>query len=112
MRLLFDQNLSRKLVGDLSAEYPGSTHVAIVRMETADDRLVWGYAADHDSILVSKDSDFAQLAFLHGAPPKVIWLRIGNAATTTIARRLREVRVAVEAFVADPDEALLEVSAG
>jgi len=27
---------------------------------------------------------FRQLSFLHGAPPKVIWLSVGNAATEAI----------------------------
>ena len=34
---------------------------------------------------MSKDSDFRQLAFLHGPPPKVVWLRIGNVTTVEIA---------------------------
>lgn len=60
-------------------------------------------------MLVSKDSDFAQLAFLYGAPPKVVWLRLGNAATATIAHRSRESWPAIEAFDVEPEEALLEV---
>ncbi|MGD9794259.1 MAG: DUF5615 family PIN-like protein [Acidimicrobiia bacterium] len=32
--------------------------------------------------IVSKDSDFRQLAFLYGPPPKVVWLQVANASTT------------------------------
>ena len=45
---------------------------------------VWRYAREHGFAAVSKDSDFRQLAFLHGPPPKMIWLRIGNASTATV----------------------------
>lgn len=38
---------------------------------------------------MSKDSDFRQLAFLHGPPPKAIWVRLGNASTIEIFDALR-----------------------
>ena len=41
MKLLFDQNLSHKLVGQLSAEFPGSTHVRDAGLATAPDPDVW-----------------------------------------------------------------------
>lgn len=110
MKLLFDQNLSRKLVGTLEAEYPDSTHVAVVGLDTADDRAVWQYAAQHELVLVSKDNDFAQLAFLFGAPPKVVWVRVGNSTSATVADVLRDARPTIATFVADPDEALLVLS--
>ncbi|MCY3960235.1 MAG: DUF5615 family PIN-like protein [bacterium] len=58
MRLLLDQNLSRRLVGLLAIEYPGSCHVVEVGLDTATDRAIWEYAHDHDFLIVSKDSDF------------------------------------------------------
>lgn len=66
MRLLFDQNLSRHLVRHLVGEYPDSEHVTDVGLDTASDREIWDYAADHDLAIVSKNADFRQLAFLHG----------------------------------------------
>lgn len=38
-------------------------------------------------MVVSKDSDFRQLAFLFGPPPKVMWLRVGNASTARVPFR-------------------------
>jgi len=58
-------------------------------------------------VIVSKDSDFRQLAFLHGPPPKVIWLRVGNASTATILQVLLDHVEDIEAFSANEDEALL-----
>ena len=107
MRLLFDQNLSRRLVNLLAAEYPRSVHVTGVGLEMATDREIWDHAALHELVIVSKDSDFRQLAFLHGPPPKAVWVRTGNASTSEIAQRLRDRVDELERFVADHDEALL-----
>jgi len=58
VKLLFDQNLSRRLVGMLSIEYPESRHVTEVGLDTATDAVIWSYAGEHDFLIVSKDSDF------------------------------------------------------
>jgi predicted nuclease of predicted toxin-antitoxin system len=47
------------------------------------------------------------LSFLHGSPPKVVWLSVGNAGTDAIAELLERHRDDVEAFSATPDESLL-----
>ena len=109
MKLLLDQNLSRNLVEPLQASYPGTTHVSLVSLETASDRQIWEHAGEHGYAIASKDSDFRQLAFLFGPPPKVLWLRAGNASTATLLQLLLTHRSAIEAFDADPDEALLVI---
>ena len=42
-----------------------------------------------DYALVSKDGDFRQLAFLHGAPRKVVSLQIGNSPTSAAVAILK-----------------------
>lgn len=105
--LLFDQNLSRRLVGLLADEYPGSQHVEGAGLLGADDQVVWQYAAARGLMVVSKDSDFRHLALLHGPPPKVIWLRIGNGPTAAVDALLRTRAADVQAFAADMAVALL-----
>lgn len=107
MRLLFDQNLSRRLVSVLSGLYPDSTHVSLVGLDTATDREIWDFAAAQDYVIVSKDSDFRQLAFLLGGPPKTVWLRVGNVSTDVIAVLLANHVNDIAAFVDDDEEALL-----
>lgn len=107
MKLLFDQNLSRRLVTQLANEFPDSAHVATVGLDTATDREIWDHAAEHDYVIASKDSDFRQLAFLHGPPPKALWLRVGNASTPTIANLLRTHADDIKAFAQSEAEALL-----
>ena len=90
MSLLFDQNLSRRLVALLAAEYPGSEHVSGAGLITADDLAIWHYAAAKSLAVVSKDSDFRHLSLVHGPPPKVIWLQVGNGPTSDVADLLRD----------------------
>lgn len=58
MRLLFDQNLSFKLVRLLADVYPDSVHVRDLQLVEADDLTIWRYAAERELAIVSKDSDF------------------------------------------------------
>ncbi len=105
MRLLFDQNLSFKLVRLLADVFPDSVHVRDSDLLEADDAAIWRYAAERDLIIVSKDSDFHQMSLLHGHPPKTVWLRVGNGPTSTIAARLREHHATMRRFHADPRRA-------
>lgn len=110
MKLLFDRNLSRQLVSLTDPAFPESRHVIDQDLDTATDREIWGHAAAHGYLIVSKDSDFRQLAFLHGPPPKAIWLRVGNVSTGTIREWLLRHRELIEEFEADAEGALLVLS--
>jgi predicted nuclease of predicted toxin-antitoxin system len=68
---------------------------------------VWEFARADGYVIVSKDSGFRQLAFLFGPPPKVVWLRVGNASTSVIVSLLRDSIDVVEAFAMGGDDALL-----
>lgn len=107
MKLLFDQNLSSALIRTLADLYPDSAHVRTLGLHEVDDTVVWNHAAAHGFTIVSKDSDFHQLCFLRGHPPKVIWLRIGNAPTAAVATLLREQYAAVQSFFTDTEAAFL-----
>lgn len=52
MKLLFDHNLSPRLVHLLADDYPQSQHVFLLGMEQADDRQIWDYAGRNDFIIV------------------------------------------------------------
>ena len=110
MRLLFDQNLSHRLVTLLVAEYPGSEHVRDVGLNAADDPTVWQYAAHSGLAIVSKDSDFQHRALLHGHPPKVVWVRLGNCTTAAVAALLRARQADLLTFEADATASFLVLS--
>lgn len=75
MKLLLDENLSRRLVPLLLTTYPETSQIALLKLEMSSDREIWEYAKSNDFIIVTRDSDFHELGTLYGAPPKVIWLK-------------------------------------
>jgi predicted nuclease of predicted toxin-antitoxin system len=109
VRLLFDENLSPRLVDKLAGVYPDSLHVRSVGLRAKEDAIIWEYARQNDLIIVSKDNDFRQLIFLKGPPPKVVWLSVGNAATEAICYLLQDNFSNLEAFKADPEAGLLPI---
>lgn len=109
MKLLFDENLSYRLVTSLSDLFPGSEQVVTSGLERAQDASVWTYAATKGLTIVSKDWDFLQLSTLRGHPPKVIWLRLGNCPVKRIAEVLRERHLDLLRFEEDPTAALLVI---
>jgi predicted nuclease of predicted toxin-antitoxin system len=110
MKLLFDQNLSHRLVGLLAAEFPGSQHVRDAGLAAAADSAVWAYAVAQGLAIVSKDTDFQHRALLFGHPPKVVWVRLGNCPTAAVAALLRTRQADLLAFEADPTASFLALS--
>lgn len=110
MKLLFDANVSPRLVPALQDAFPGSIHVRDVGLARATDAEIWDYARNHDLNIVSKDSDFHQVSFVRGPPPKVIWIRAGNCATAEIEAMLQSNRAEILAFGAAAEAAFLALS--
>ena len=103
MKLLFDENLSPKLVEMLADVYPGSAQVDRIGLGSESDSTVWEYAKAHGFSIVSKDSDYQELSTIKGHPPKVIWLRRGNCSTRQIESILRANSVRLFDFERDDD---------
>ena len=110
MKLLLDNNISQRLVALLANEFPGSVHVRSVGLASASDRQVWDFAKAEGFAIVSKDADFHQMSFLHGPPPKVVWIRHGNCTTDDMVILLRRYAAAIEAFANDSESAFLAIS--
>ena len=107
MKLLFDENLSSRLAKDLADVFPGSQPIDLAGLHGQSDEVVWEYARLQGFIIVSKDNDFRQRSFLKGAPPKVIWLSVGNAGTDAISRRSRDSQARIALFDRNQEESLL-----
>ena len=61
MKLLFDHNLSPKLVNRLGDLFPNSNHVYYLNLDQVEDRLVWQYARENNFTIVTRDSDYNEL---------------------------------------------------
>jgi predicted nuclease of predicted toxin-antitoxin system len=89
VKLLFDQNMSPRLVRRLADIYPDSEHVYMIGLDAAPDLTIWEYARDNEYIIVTRDADFSDLNVMLGFPPKVIWVRRGNCTTGEMEAILR-----------------------
>lgn len=110
MKLLFDENLSHKLVWILADIFPESLHVRDIGLKAADDPAVWDYAKNNDLMIVSKDSDMHQRSFLFGYPPKIIWVRLGNCSTSDVVNLLRRKFDDIKLFYEDNYASFLSLS--
>jgi predicted nuclease of predicted toxin-antitoxin system len=107
MKLLFDQNISPRLPRLLADIYPESVHVREIGLREADDSAIWEYAKTNEFVRVSKDSDFQQRSLLQGAPPKFIWLRVGNCTVKRTEDLLRSYSAAIHTFDLDDSKSHL-----
>jgi predicted nuclease of predicted toxin-antitoxin system len=73
-RYLIDANLPRH-----ASAWAGGDCLFVVDMDPElTDAEIWKYAAAHGLTVVSKDADFANMAFADEAGPSVIQMRVGN----------------------------------
>ena len=109
MKLLFDHNLSHKLVRRLADIFSDSTQTQLLGLSTANDSTIWQYANDNSFVVVTLDKDFADLALHRGAPPKIIWLRCGNSTVSEVEHLLRANFEEVQKFNSTAEASLLEI---
>jgi len=98
MKLLFDQNISYRIVRLLQKTFPGCKHVKEMELDNMQDSEIWEFAKTNDFAIVTSDADFYDLAVIKGIPPKVIWVRTGNTSTLNISRLMIENRDQIEGF--------------
>jgi len=109
VKLLFDQNLSHRLVAILASVFPDSSHVRHFGLQSAADQVIWELAREQGFTVVSKDAEFHQRSFVLGFPPKIIWVRLGNCSTSDVAAVLREYEADIRRFCDDEVHAFLAI---
>ena len=101
VKLLFDENLSHRLVKILANLYPSSVHVASIGLGSSSDEDIWQAAKKSGFTIVSKDGDFDDMVSVRGFPPKIIWLQLGNCTTNQIAAKLLDHYEEIHRFETD-----------
>ncbi len=109
MKLLFDQNVSPKLVQRLADLFPGYAHVQDLGLDSTDDGVVWEWAGREGFTVVSKDENYNHLSVLRGSPPKVLWLLLGNSTTQQVEDTIRGRIEDIRAFETDPTADVLTI---
>jgi predicted nuclease of predicted toxin-antitoxin system len=101
MRLLFDQNISFRIISKLQDVFPEAKQVRELGLENSTDREIWEYAKSKDYSIVTFDADFYDMSNLYGHPPRIIWLRTGNRKTSDLAKLLTDRSVIIQEFLTD-----------
>lgn len=109
MKLLLDENLSRRLLPFLEHDYPGSSQVVLLGMESASDKDVWQKAKDDDYVILTRDADFQELSLVWGQPPKVIRLKTLNQSRAATLKILLENRSVIAESLMIHDMASVEI---
>lgn len=109
MKLLLDENLSRRIVPFIQDLYPNSTQVALVGLEQADDKTIRQYAIDNSFIIATKDADFYEMNILYGQPPKIVWLKMGNQSKAATIKTLQDHQKAIEQALITDNNACVEI---
>ena len=84
MKLLLDENLSRRPVPALQARFPGSSQVSLLGLERATDAQLCEHAAQHGFVLCSKDDDFHRLVAARDYQPRLVHLALGNVGNDAV----------------------------
>ena len=101
MKLLFDQNISYRIVSKLKNTFPEAKQVREIGLENSTDRVIWEYSKRNDFTVVTFDADFYDMSNLYGHPPRIIWLRTGNRRTSDLAKLLIDRSVIIQEFLTD-----------
>lgn len=109
MKLLFDANISYRILKKIKEYFPDCQHVSNLSKNNLKDFAIWEYAKSNNYIIVSFDQDFYDMQLLFDFPPKIVWLRTGNLTTNMIADLLIERRDIIADLNRDSESGILEI---
>ncbi len=108
MKLLFDQNISFRLVKKINDIYQEAKQVRELGLENATDLEIFEYAKRNNFAIVTFDADFCDLNIIKGYPPKIIWIRTGNTTTQNLEKVIRLKSGLINSFL-EEDFGCLEI---
>lgn len=109
MNLLFDQNISPKILKILPKEFSGSQQVRFAGLEDVSDFKIFEYARQYQFAIVTFDSDFVDLNAMYGTPPKIIYLNTGNMSTRSISELLTHNFLKITHYLNSQSDNILEL---
>jgi predicted nuclease of predicted toxin-antitoxin system len=101
--LLIDENLPASLAVILPVSCSHATDLGI----QPSDHSIWLHARHDDWVILTRDTDFFDRIILHGPPPKVIWVRLGNMRRTALEIHLLQLWPSIISLLESAD--LVEV---
>jgi predicted nuclease of predicted toxin-antitoxin system len=109
MKLLFDQNISHRLIPQLQDILQEARQLRELGLENCTDKQIWEYAKENGLNIVTFDGDFYDFSLVWGHPPKIIWIRTNNQTTKNISKIIRQHLKTLIEFQHDNELACLEI---
>ncbi len=101
MKLLFDQNISFRLIKRIIDLFPDSKQVRELGLENSSVTEIFDFAKRHDFAIVTFDYDFCDLNIIKGFPPKIIWIRTGSTTIKNLEILLRQKSDLIKLFLSE-----------
>ncbi len=96
MKLLFDANLSRRIIPLLVDLFPNSAHVSEFGLDgQTPDHLIFECGRENGFTIVTADSDFLELVNRFGIPPKIVRLDRMDYSTKAAEEVIRRNAIAL-----------------
>ena len=109
MNLLFDQNISPRILKILPKQFSKCQQVRFVGLEDSSDFEIFQFARENDFAVVTFDSDFVDLNAMHGTPPKIVYLNTGNLTTNNITELLMDNILRINHYLDSDSDDILEL---
>lgn len=110
MKLLFDANISWRILKLIENEFPNCLHVKNIPLnQPATDNEIWKFAKENNFTIITHDDDFEKLLLQKSIPPKVIILKSFNQNTKQIATTLLAKKEIIESFINNEELMILEI---
>lgn len=103
MKLLFDQNISFRIIKKLNVSFPNCKHVSDCALMNTEDLEIWEFAKRNQYSIVTFDSDYYDISVINGHPPKIIWIRTNNLKTIEIASLLEKNKDIISKFLVNEE---------
>ena len=103
MKLLFDQNISFRIIAKLQDLLPLASQVRLLGLENSTDFEIWDFAKTNEYTIITFDTDFYDISLIKGTPPKIVWLRIGNTSTKQLVSCVRSNLDLIREFIQNTD---------
>jgi len=109
MNLLFDQNISPRILKILPKQFSNCQQVRFAGLEDASDINIFQFAKENDLAVVTFDSDFVDLNAMYGTPPKIVYLNTGNLNTKNITELLLNNILKINHYLSSDSDEILEL---
>lgn len=109
MNLLFDQNISPRILKILPNQLSKCQQVRFVGLEDSSDFEIFQFAKGNDFAVVPFDSDFVDLNAMYGTPPKIVYLNTGNLTTINITELLMDNFLRINHYLDSDSDDILEL---